>query len=176
VWHPSGTIRQTELLNGVASAYGSNIFTGDAVKYTTDGTLILTASGADSTVGAFAGCEFSSAGKYFVLPYWPAAQTYDSAGPARFYLNDDKEIVYEGQASGPVPSTERGEGINLSAAVGVGGSVYTGTSTRTLDATTTGATPATFTVQDLAPYENNVWNDAFTVLRVRIQTYQGPVA
>lgn len=176
VWHPSGVIRQTEILNGVASGYATDIFTGTPVKYTTDGTLIVTASGADSTVGSFAGCEFSSAGKYFVLPYWPASQTYDTLGPARFYLTDDKGIVYEGQANATVAATARHEGINLAAAPSPAGSVYTGASFQSLNATVTGATPATYTIQDLAPYENNAWGDAFPILRVTIQTYQGPVA
>jgi hypothetical protein len=174
VWHPSGVIRQTELLNGVASGYASNIFTHTPVKYTTDGTLIVCAAGADVTIGSFAGCEFSSAGKYFVLPYWPSGQTYDTLGPARFYVNTDKGITYEAQANGSVAITARGEGANLVGAVS--GSTFTGGSTQALNATTTGATAATYTVQDLAPYEDNAWGDAFTQLRVTIQSYQGPVA
>jgi hypothetical protein len=174
VYHPSGVIRQTEYLNGVASGYASNIFTGSPVKYTTDGTLILTPAGASDTVGTFAGCEFSSATRYFVLPYWPASQTYDSAGPARFYINDDKNIIYEGQANGSVAQTANREGINLVGAVS--GSTYTGQSTQALNATTTGATAATFIVTDVAPYEGNVWGDAFTIVRVAIATYSGQIA
>lgn len=175
VYHPSGIIRQTELLSGVASGYGTDLFTGTPVKYTTDGTLIATATGADETVGSFAGCEFGNSTGYHVLPYWPAGSTYDVVyGPARFYLNDDKGTIYEGQANGAVAQSENRAGINLADAPE--GSVYSGQSTQALDATTTGATPATYQVVGLAPYEDNAWGDAFTIVRVAISTYQGLVA
>lgn len=176
VSHPSGTLRQTEYLNGVASGYDTDIFTGTPVKYDTSGNLVVTAAGADTTVGVFAGCEFSSNGRYFVLPYWPADQTYDAFGPARFYLNDDKGILYEAQADGPVVQTQVGEGINLAAPPSPAGSVFTGASFQQLDNATTGATPATFILRGLAPYEDNAWGDAFTIVRVSISTYQGQVA
>jgi hypothetical protein len=174
VLHPSGVIRQREYLNGIASGYNTNVFTQTPVKATTDGTLIVTAAGADSTIGVFCGVEFSSAGKYFVLPYWPASQTYDSVGPMRVYLNSDKGIVYEAQADGSVAQTANFESINLVGSVS--GSTNTGTSTQALNHTTTGASAGTFQVVDLAPYDYNAWGDAFTELRVIISTYQGTVA
>jgi hypothetical protein len=175
VYHPSGIIRQTELLSGVASGYATSIYTGTPVKYTTDGTLIVTATGADETVGSFAGCEFGNATGYHVLPYWPASSTYDTIyGPARFYLNDDKGTIYEGQADSAVAQTENRAGINLATAST--GSAFTGLSEQFLNGTTTGSTPATYQVVGLAPYENNAWGDAFTIVRVAISTYQGLVA
>lgn len=177
VYHPSGVIRQTELLNGIFSGLASNIFSQSPVKYdgvTNLGTLILTAAGADTTVGVFAGCEFSSAQRYFVLPYWPSGQTYDSLGPMRAYLNDDKGIIYEAQANGTVAATAIGQGANLVGAVS--GSTFTGNSSQVLNATVTGATAATYRVTDRAPYDFNQWGDAFTELRVAISTYQGQIA
>lgn len=175
VWHPSGVIRQSEYLSGVASGYGTSLFTGTPVKWTTTGTLVATATGADSTVGSFAGCEFGDSTGYHVLPYWPASRTYDVVyGPARFYVNDDKGTIYEGQANGTVAVTARHEGINLADASA--GSTYTGQSSQALNATTTGATAATYIVQDLAPYPGNEWGDAYPILRVAISTYQGQVA
>lgn len=175
VYHPSGVIRQTEYLSGVASGYGTSLFTGTPVKFTTTGTLVATAAGADETIGSFAGCEFGDSTGYYVLPYWPASRTYDTTyGPARFYVNDDKGTIYEGQASGAVPMTERREGINLADASQ--GSTYTGFSTQRLDATTTGATPATYIITDVAPYPGNEWNDTYTIVRVGIATYQGQIA
>ena len=178
VFHPSGVIRQTELLNGVASGLASNIFTQSPVKYdgvTNLGTLILTAAGADTTVGVFAGAEWASAGRYFVSPYWPSGQTYDATGPMRVYLTDDKAIVYEAQANGSVAATAVGQGANLVGAVS-GNASTSGVSTQVLNATLTGATAATFIVKDRAPYDYNQWGDAFTELRVAIATYQGQIA
>lgn len=173
---PSGTIRQTEIIGGVQSTYGTSLFTGTPVKYDTSGFLVATATGADSTVGSFAGCEFGNATGYFVLPYWPASSTYSSTfGPARFYLNDNRNLMWEGQANGTVAATARGEGINLADA-SQGNSTTNGWSTQSLNATTTAATPATWIVRDIAPYPGNEWGDSYPILRVSISTYQGQVA
>ena len=174
VAHPSGTIRQETLVNGIASAYASAIYTGTPIKRGTDGTLNVCTTGADVCIGVFQGCEFSSAGKFFVLPYWPAAQTYDSDGLMEAYYTSDKEIIYEGQADGAVPQSELGESINL--ANTTQGSTYTGLSTQALTATTTGASAGTFQIVGLAPYPGNAWNDAYTILRVKISSYQGVIA
>jgi hypothetical protein len=173
VSHPSGTIRLDQLAGGVASAYGTSIFTNTPVHRATNGTLVPCATGAEVCIGVFAGCEFSASGKRFVLPYWPAAQTYD-AGTMIAYYTSDPNITYEAQADGAVALTENGESINL--ANTSQGSVYTGQSTQSLTATTTGATAGTFQIIGLAPYDDNAWGDAYTVLRVKISSYQGPVA
>lgn len=176
VFHPSGTIRQDSQINGVASGYATALYSGTPVKRTTDGTLIAVATGADSAIGVFMGCEFTSAGNRFILPYWPASQTYDSNTnePMIAYFTSDPNIIYEGQADGTLAATTIGEGINLANASQ--GSVYTGQSTQALNHTTTGATAATFEVLNLAPYPDNAWGDAFTKVRVKISTYQGQVA
>lgn len=183
VAHPSGTIRTDQQTNGVASGYASNLFSGTPVKRTTDGTLIATATGADTTIGIFMGCEFASAGKRFILPYWPANQTYDADqnDPMIAYFTSDADIIYEGQANGTVNQSANGEGINLNDS-SASGSTFTGQSQQALNHTTTGATAATFQVIGLAPYPNNAWSDvdatlgAFPMLRVKISTYQGQVA
>jgi len=174
VSHPSGTIRQVQQLSGIASGYATALYTGTPIKPTTDGTIIATGTGADSTMGVFQGCQFASAGKYFVLPYWPASQTYDSTSPMYAYYASDKEITYEAQCDGAVAATKNFETINL--ANTSQGSTYTGQSTQALTATTTGASAGTFQVVGLAPYEDNAWGDAYTQVRVRISTYSVPVA
>lgn len=175
VYHPSGEPRIETLNNGIASAYGTGLYTGTPVKLTTDGTLVATATGADSTIGIFVGCFFISGNRPFQLPYWPAAQTYD-ANTLMWaqYEALDPNAIYEGQADGTVAQTALGEAINLVTAST--GSVYTGNSAQALNHTTTGATPGTFIVQNIAPYPDNAWGDAFTIVRVRIGTYQGPIA
>lgn len=177
VYHPSGVIRQVELLNGIFSGFGTSIFTHTPVKYdgtTNLGTLIPCAAGVDVCVGVFMGCMFSSATRYFVLPYWPAGQTYDNLGPMRAYFTNDKGIQYDAQANGTLAATAIGQGINLANASQ--GSTFTGVSTQSLNATVTGATLATFQVVDRAPYDYNNWGDAFVEVRVVISNFQGQIA
>lgn len=175
VYHPSGTPRVETLVNGIASGYATGLYTGTPIKLTTDGTIVATATGADSTIGTFSGCFFISGGRPQLLPNWPASQTYDANTPMYVTYNAfDPQAIYEGQANGPVAMTANGEAINLVTAST--GSIYTGLSAQFLNATTTGATPGTFIVENIAPYPDNAWGDAFTIVRVRIGTFQGPVA
>jgi hypothetical protein len=115
-----------------------------------------------------------------VLPYWPAGQTYDTpAGnnqlnPMWAFATVDKGILYEIQANGSISQSGVGQGANLG--VASQGSVYTGFSSQYLNPTLVGATAATFIVDSLAPYDNNLWGDAFTIVRVRISNYQGQIA
>lgn len=174
VFHPSGDIRTRDSYK-IASAYGTGLYSGTPVKLTTDGTLIATATGADSIVGIFAGCQFISGNRPFILPYWPAGQTYDANTEMTAWIQPmDGLAEYEAQLSGTAASTIIGEAINLDAAAG--GSVYTGQSNQTLNPTTTGATPGTFIVTGLAPYPDNAWGDAYPIVRVKAGTVQGPVA
>lgn len=175
VFHPSGVIRQDVLDNGIASAYGTALYSGTPVKRTTDGTLVAVGTGADVAIGVFMGVEYTDAsGRFVVSPYWPASATYASDGNMQVYFTSDPGIIYEGQANGAVDQAENGAGINLADASQ--GSTYTGQSTQSLDATTTGATAATFQVVDLAPYPGNSWGDSYTIVRVKISSYQGQVA
>lgn len=167
VYHPSGVPRAETLVSGIASGYATGLYTGTPVKLiAATGTLVATAVGADSTIGIFTGCFFISGGKPFLLPYWPAAQTYDANTYMwATYEPFDTQAIYEAQADGAVAMSANGEGINLITASA--GSVYTGLSSQALSATTTGATPGTFQVQNIAPYSDNAWGDAFTIVRVR---------
>jgi hypothetical protein len=168
VYHPSGEPRIETLEKGIASGQASAIYTGSPVKIDpATGMLTPTVAGADSCIGLFAGCSFISGNRPFILPYWPAGQTYDANTPMyAWYTPFDTQGILEGQANGPVAQIAVGEGINLVGAMS--GSIYTGKSTQALNATTTGATPGTFIVQNVAPYPDNVWGDAFTIVRVRM--------
>lgn len=171
--HPSGVIRVENQVDGILSGYGTNLFTGTPVKRFTDGTINATGTAAaDPCLGVFQGCEFSAASKRFVLPYFPAGQTYD-AGTMIAKYTADPEIIYEGQSSGSLLAVNIGEGINLANASQ--GSTFTGFSTQALGAAT-GATAATFTIWNLSQYDDNAWGDAFTKVLVRIQTFQPPTA
>ncbi|MFA5898608.1 MAG: hypothetical protein WC829_05790 [Hyphomicrobium sp.] len=173
VYHPSGDIRQAQLKDGVASGYGTSLFSGTPVKFTTDGTLIATGTGADVMSGIFAGCQFTTAQRRVILPYWPASQTYDAGSMIAFYQPIDTQAIYEGETAATVAATVVGEAINLDDTSQ--GSIYTGQSTQQLSATT-GATPGLFIIVGLAEYPNNAWGDPYVRLRLRIGSPQGPVA
>jgi len=169
-----GTIRVENRGDGIASGYATSLFTGTPVKNQTDGTLIATGvAAADPCIGVFQGCEFSSAGKRWVIPYWPGGQTYD-AGTMIAKFTADPTIVYEGQSKGSIAMASIGDGINLGDASQ--GSTFTGFSSQGLAAASTGATAATFRIIDKASYPDNAWGDAFTKLLVVIQAYQGQTA
>lgn len=177
--HPSGTIRQTVQNNGIASAYGTALYTGTPIVRGTDGTIQAATTSSRAAIGVFQGCEYTdAAGRFVVSPYWPASATYANDGFMQAYYTDDPEILYDAQCNGSVAATAIGEGINL--ANNSQGSTYTGQSTQALDSSTTGATPGLGTVVAIppGPYvggEFNAPGDAYTVVRVRL-TYQGPVA
>lgn len=178
-YHPSGVIRQDVLTNGIASGYNTVIWTNSPVKFATDGTLTAVGAGADVAVGIFAGCEFSAAGKFFVSPYWPASQTYDNDGFMQAYYTSDPDIVYRVQADGSIAQTAMWEGANLVDATTSHGSTFTGFSQQRLNHTTTGATAATFQIVGLEEtnrYGPNQWGDAFTIVLVKIASYQGQIA
>lgn len=173
-----GTIRQDYQNNGIASGYNTNIFTQTPVKRTTDGTLVACSTGVETAIGVFLGCEFSSAGRFFVSPYWPASQTYTDDGTMQAYFTSDPNILYDAQCDGSVAASKIGEGINL--ANTSQGSTYTGQSTQALSATTTGATVGLATVWSIppGPYfggSSNAPGDTYTIVRVKL-TYQVPIA
>jgi hypothetical protein len=163
--HPSGIIRIENQIDGIASGYTSSLFTGTPVTRTTDGTLIFTTGVAGTCIGVFQGCEFSAAGKRFVLPYFPAGQTYD-AGTMIAKYTMDPDIIYEGQSVGSVVASKMGGGANVSGAA-TSGSTFTGFSTQALDVGTD-ATAGTFIIVGLALYADNAWGDAFTRILVQI--------
>jgi hypothetical protein len=171
--HLSGTIRVENQVDGVLSGYSSNLFTGTPVARGTNGTLEFTTGVAGACIGVFQGCEFSAATKRFILPYFPAGQTYD-AGTMIAKYTYGAEIIYEGQSIGSVPATAVGEAININGA-SVTGSTFTGFSTQALGAPT-GATAGTFTIVGLAMYDDNAWGDAFTKVLVQIFAKQIQVA
>ena len=174
-YHPSGEPRIETLNNALASGYGTSIFTGTPIKLSTDGTIVPVGTGADVVLGIFIGCFFISGGRPFQIPYWPAGQTYDANTLMWIqYEAIDSAAIYEAQADGAVAQTKLGEAMNL--ANTSQGSTYTGLSSQAVSATTTGATPGTFIIQNIAQYPDNAWGDAYTIVRLRIGSVQGPVA
>lgn len=124
-------------MNGytIASGYATDLFTGDPVLQTTDGSLIR-AIGTEGTassqpVGVFAGCKYTNAqGAIVYSPYWPASTV---ATNIEAYVYDDPRIVFEIQANATgIVEADKGALANFTVAAG---NTRTGKSGVILDST-----------------------------------------
>lgn len=170
---PTGLERAQALANGITSGYSSNILKGQAVQYSPGAGVILpvvdTTTNSGNLSGAFAGVEWTdTTGRRRVSNYWPASTTGTSI-VAYFY--NDQQIVYEIQADGPVAQTAIGNEANLSNFTA--GSTTTGLSQMTMSASLVGSgSTGQVRIVDLAPYPDNAWGDAFTIVRVQVSKPQ----
>ena len=170
-FHPSGLDRAQALANGIPSAYNTNIFKGQPVRYQSTaigGTLgtITPATTSGAWVGAFAGVQYTdTTGRARVSNYWPANTAYTTGSCVAYFYNDNN-IVYEIQADGTMAQTTIGGEYNFSNVTS--GSTTTGLSACTLDYTSAAAAGAQgqMRVVDIAPYPGNDWGDAYTIVRV----------
>ena len=168
---PTGLERAQALANGITSGYSSNILKGQPVVYGTtanSGTLgtIIPATTSGTVTGAFAGVEWTdTTGRRRVSNYWPAS-TSGTAIVAYFY--NDQQIIYEIQADGSMAQTTLGNEYNMNNVTA--GSTTTGLSQCTLNSASAAGNggQAQLRVVDLAPYPDNAWGDAYTIVRVQI--------
>lgn len=176
-FHPSGLDRAQALAGGIVSGYASNIFKGQPVQYGTtanSGTIgtIIVAGATGAFVGAFSGVQWTdTTGRARVSNYWPASTAY-TAGTCTAYFYNDQNIVYEIQGDATIAQTAIGNEYNFSA-------VTAGSSTTGLSACTLGVSTAVgngvqgqMRIVDLAPYVDNAWGDAFTIVRVVVANSQ----
>jgi hypothetical protein len=171
-FHPSGLDRAQALAGGIPSAYNTDILKGQAVLYVAGSGVIepVNATG-DAVSGAFAGVEFTdTTGRRRVSNYWPANTAYQTGSCVAYFYNDPN-IVYEIQAAGSVAQTSIGLDANLSNFAA--GSNVTGLSQATLNASilSTGV-QGQVQILDIAPYPDNDWGDAFTIVRVQVARRQ----
>ena len=171
-FHPSGLDRAQALAGGIPSAYSSDILKGQAVLYVAGSGVIepVNATG-DALSGAFAGVEWTdTTGRRRVSNYWPANTAYQTGSCVAYFYNDPN-IVYEIQADGSVAQTAIGLDANLSNFAA--GSNVTGLSQATLSASilSTGV-QGQVQILDLAPYVDNAWGDAYTIVRVQVARRQ----
>lgn len=169
-FHPSGLDRPQALAGGILSGYTSDILKGQPVKLNSSGQLNVAAAG-DAFQGAFAGVEWTdSTGRRRVSNYWPASTTYVTGSCVAYFYNDPN-IVYEIQAAGSLAQTSVGDMADLSNTTD--GSNTTGLSQCTLSTTLVGAgNSAQMLIRDLAPYPDNAWGDAYTIVRVTVNKSQ----
>ena len=171
-FHPSGLDRAQALAGGIPSAYNTDILKGQAVLYVAGSGVIepVNATG-DAVSGAFAGVEWTdTTGRRRVSNYWPANTAYQTGSCVAYFYNDPN-IVYEIQAAGSVAQTSIGLDANLSNFAA--GSNVTGLSQATLNASilSTGV-QGQVQILDIAPYPDNDWGDAFTIVRVQVARRQ----
>jgi hypothetical protein len=168
-FHPSGLDRAQALAGGITSGYSTQILKGQPVAYSPSAGVIVpittnTTNAAWS--GAFAGVQWTdTTGRARVSNYWPASTAY-TAGTCVAYFYNDNNIVYEIQADGPMAQTTIGNEYNFSNVTS--GSSTTGLSQATLYAATAAGNgqQGQMRVVDLAPYVDNAWGDAYTIVRV----------
>jgi len=174
-YFPTGLERAQALTNGITSGYSSNILKGQPIVYGTTangGTLgtILPALTTGTVTGSFQGVEFTdTTGRRRVSNYWPASTT---ATNIVAYFYNDLNIVYEIQADGSMAQTTIGNEYfftNITA-----GSTTTGLSQATLGSATAAGngSQGQMRVVDLAPYADNAWGDAYTIVRVQMVNTQ----
>ena len=171
-FHPSGLDRAQALANGIPSGYSSDILKGQPVLYVAGSGVIepVNATG-DAVSGAFAGVEWTdTTGRRRVSNYWPANTAYQTGSCVAYFYNDPN-IVYEIQADGSVAQTAIGLDANFSNFAA--GSNVTGLSQATLNASvlSTGV-QGQVQVLDIAPYPDNNWGDAYTIVRVQVARRQ----
>lgn len=178
-FHPSGLDRAAALANGiqavstsgnVSAGYASNILKGQPVKMNTAGYIEVASSG-DAFLGAFAGVEWTDAtGRRRVSNYWPANESFQ-VGSVIAYFYQDANIVYEIQAAGSLTQAAIGDEFDITNETA--GSTTTGLSQATLGTTAAGSGNAKqMRVIDLAPYPDNAWGDAYTIVRAVISESQ----
>ena len=176
-FHPSGLDRAQALANGITSGYASNILKGQPVQYgTTANSITLGTIGIAANTGAFAGAFAGvqwtdTTGRARISNYWPASTAY-TAGTCVAYFYNDSNIVYEIQADATMAQTTIGNEYNFSNIAA--GSTTTGLSQATLGASTAAGngTQGQMRVVDLAPYVDNAWGDAYTIVRVTLPYVQ----
>ena len=178
-FHPSGLDRAFALANGiqavstsgnVSAGYANNILKGQPVKMNTAGWIEVASTG-DAFLGAFAGVEWTDAtGRRRVSNYWPANESFQ-VGSVIAYFYQDANIVYEIQAAGSLTQAAIGDEFDITNETA--GSTTTGLSQATLGTSAAGSGAAKqMRVIDLAPYPDNAWGDAYTIVRAVISESQ----
>lgn len=155
-----GVIRTTE--HPIASAYGTNIFTGDFVKLVAGGGIEAAAAG-DRLLGVFAGCKYTNAqGEQIFSKYWPASTV---AADAKALVYSDPNIVFGVQSAGSTVAADVG---NLGDHVAGAGSTSTGKSGHEINGTTA-ATQAGLRVLGKVETPGNDWG---TNVDLEVQIYE----
>lgn len=145
-----GCIRMSEY--SIASAYDTNVFTGDPVEMTGTGkNIALAAADNADSIGVFAGCRYVDAsGQVQNSQYWPADTV---ATEIVAFVYDDPQIVYSAQST-TVAAADIGQ---LADWDGTAGNTATGNSGNQVDGTSYAATGGALRVLGLIPSPDNAY-------------------
>ena len=121
----------------IASAYATNIFTGDPVISLSDGTIGIGVAGSNAR-GVFMGVKYRKTdGLWYHEKYWPASQVTLGSQVALALIADDPDLVFDIQetnGSGAAGTALNLADVNLNANFYVGaGSTTTGLSGVTIN-------------------------------------------
>jgi hypothetical protein len=164
VFHPSGVIRNRSLKNAITAAYGTSIFEGGPVKAVAGGYIEPVSGTSDRWLGSFAGVNFIPVGLQPTFTnFWLASVAF-VAGSLEAFFFQDPWIEYEIQADGSVDQADLWSGTNFTNLTA--GNTSTGLAGVTCTATPVTSGQAQMRVLDVAPYPDNAWGDAYTVIRV----------
>jgi len=155
VKHATGGLPNRRQRYHIASAYGSNIATNDAVVPTGSGKLIQRpAAATDRLIGIFDGCYYldpnQSQPQYNRL--WPTGQVLVSGTVADAWVYDDPRLIFEVQMSGAF--TLAGIGSLADLVDGVA-NLVTKTSADAVDSTTLDGAGVTVKVLDVVNRPDN---------------------
>ena len=116
----------------IASGASGNIFSGDPVKMTNTGTILVAAAG-DQLLGVFRGCKFTnSSGEVIFSAHWPNGTVTSDA--VAFVVDDPNALFeVESAATGSVVQTVVGNNADI---VYAAGSTTDGQSAVTISGTT----------------------------------------
>jgi len=132
----------------IASGASGNIFSGDLVKMTNAGTILVSAAG-DESIGVFRGCTFTnSSGDTVFSSHYPDGTV---SSDIKAFVIDDPDAVFEIQSAGSPAQTDVGLNADISYTAG---SVKTGMSAMELSGTTA-ATTATFRIMGFSSDPDN---------------------
>ncbi len=104
----------------IASGASGNIFSGDPVKMTSTGTILVAAAG-DELLGVFRGCRYTnSSGEVIYSAYWPNGTV---SSDAVAFVVDDPNTLFEVQSAATGSVTQTIIGLNADIAYTSGSTV-----------------------------------------------------
>lgn len=95
VRHRNGTAWNIET-HRVVTAYGTSLFTGDAVQFDTNGFIVRAVPGDAKIYGIFRGCRYRDAtGAIVVKPYWPASTATLGSSDVMAFVLPVSDVIFE---------------------------------------------------------------------------------